>query len=162
MLGSPSDVMHYMSAPLSIRFDPKILERLGRRARVVPGATPSGLAERLVDEGLRMAEHPGMVFKNGPSGRRAALALGPDVWEVVKASREMDERGEAAVLAVADLPNLVNEQVRAALRYYADHPGKSTQRSLLLTKSPPKRRRPGRCSSACSREQARRACTPPR
>ncbi len=113
--------MHYMSAPLSIRFDPKILERLRRRARAVPGATPSGLAERLVDEGLRMAEHPGIVFKDGPSGRRAALSLGPDVWEVVKASSEVDERGEAAVLAVADILNLAEEQVRSALRYYADH-----------------------------------------
>lgn len=110
-----------MSAPLSIRFDPKILERLRRRARAVPGATPSGLAERLVDEGLRMAEHPGIVFKDGPSGRRAALSLGPDVWEVVKASSEVDERGEAAVLAVADILNLAEEQVRSALRYYADH-----------------------------------------
>ena len=26
-----------------------------------------------------MAEHPGIVFKDGPSGRRAALAFGPDV-----------------------------------------------------------------------------------
>ncbi len=120
-IGSATDTMHYMSVPLSIRFDPKILERLRRCARAVPGATPSGLAERLVDEGLRMAEHPGIVFKNGPSGRRAALALGPDVWEVVKASREMDERGEAAVLAVADLLNLADEQARAALRYYADY-----------------------------------------
>ena len=110
-----------MSAPLSIRFDPKILERLRRRARALPGATPSGLAERLVDEGLRMAEHPGIVFKDGPSGRRAALALGPDVWEVVKASTEVDERGEAAVLAVGEILNLEEEQVRAALRYYADH-----------------------------------------
>lgn len=109
------------SAPLSIRFDPKILDRLRQRARLVPGATPSGLAERMVDEGLRMAEHPGVVFKDGPSGRRAALSLGPDVWEIVKASREMDERGEAAVRAVADLLNLTAEQVRAALRYYADH-----------------------------------------
>jgi hypothetical protein len=118
---SATDTMHYMSAPLSIRFDPKILERLRRRARAVPGATPSGLAERLVDEGLRMAEHPGIVFKDGPSGRRAALSLGPDVWEVVKASSEVDERGEAAVLAVADILNLAEEQVRSALRYYADH-----------------------------------------
>lgn len=110
-----------MSAPLSIRFDPNILERLCRRARALPGATPSGLAERLVDEGLRMAEHPGIVFKDGPSGRRAALALGPDVWEVVKASREMDERGEAAVVAVAEILNLAEEQVRVTLRYYADH-----------------------------------------
>ncbi len=68
-----------------------------------------------------MAEHPGLVFKDGPSGRRAALALGPDVWEVVKASREVDERGEAAVLAVGEILNLEEEQVRAALRYYADH-----------------------------------------
>lgn len=120
---SATDTMHYMSTPLSIRFDPEILERLRRRARAVPGATPSGLAGRLVDEGLRMAEHPGILFKNGPSGRRAALALGPDVWEVVKASREMDERGEAAVRAVAELLNLAGEQVRAALRYYADHQG---------------------------------------
>jgi hypothetical protein len=110
-----------MSSPLSIRFDPKILERLRQRARAVPGGTLSGLAERLVDEGLRMVEHPGIVFKDGPSGRRAALALGPDVWEVVKASREIDERGEGAVPAVADILNLSEEQVRAALRYYADH-----------------------------------------
>jgi hypothetical protein len=110
-----------VSAPLSIRFDPEILERLRRRARALPGATPSGLAQRLVDEGLRMAEHPGIVFKNGPSGRRAALAFGPDVWEVVKASSEMDERGEAAVLAVAEILYLAEEQVRGALRYYADY-----------------------------------------
>lgn len=115
--------MRYMSAPLSIRFDPEILERLRRRARAVPGATPSGLAERLVDEGLRMAEHPGILFKDGPSGRRAALALGPDVWEVIEASKEMEERGEKAVLAVAEILNLTEGQVRTALRYYADHQG---------------------------------------
>ena len=60
-----------MSAPLSIRFDTKLLERLRRRSQATPGSTPSGLAQRLVDEGLRMAEHPGIVFKDGPSGRRA-------------------------------------------------------------------------------------------
>jgi hypothetical protein len=110
-----------MSAPLSIRFDPVILDRLRRRAQTLPGATPSGLAQRLVDEGLRMAEHPGILFKDGPSGRRAALLLGPDVWEVVKALKEVDERSEAAVAAVAELLNLTCEQVRTALRYYADH-----------------------------------------
>lgn len=68
-----------MSAPLSIRFDAALLDRLRRRAARFPGATPSGLAQRLVDEGLRQAEFPGVVFKDGPSGRRAAPALGPDV-----------------------------------------------------------------------------------
>ncbi|MBV8526987.1 MAG: hypothetical protein JOZ75_01590 [Candidatus Dormibacteraeota bacterium] len=108
-----------MSAPLSIRFDPVILERLRRRARAIPGSTPSGLAQRLVDEGLRMAEHPGVVFKDGPTGRRAALALGPDVWEIVKSLREVEERGDEAIDVVAELLNVTEDRVGAALRYYA-------------------------------------------
>jgi hypothetical protein len=115
-------MLRYVSSPLSIRFDPSILNRLRRRARAIPGATPSGLAERLVDEGLRMAEHPGITFKDGPTGRRAALQLGPDVWEVVKTARELDERGEKAVNAAAELLTLTAEQVRVALRYYAAFP----------------------------------------
>ena len=110
--------MRYMSVPLSIRFDPRILDRLRRRARALPGATPSGLAQRLVDEGLRMAEHPGVVFKDGPTGRRAAVALGPDIWEVVKVVRDVEERGEDAVTVTAELLNLPVERVRSALRYY--------------------------------------------
>ncbi len=70
-----------------------------------------------------MAEHPGVTFKDGPTGRRAALQLGPDVWEVVKAVRELDERGEEAVNAAAELLTLTAEQVRVALRYYAAFPG---------------------------------------
>lgn len=108
-----------MSAPLSIRFAPEVLDRLRQRASFTPGATVSGLAQRLVDEGLRQAEHPGVVFKDGPSGRRAALVLGPDVWEVVRVLKEVDERGEAAVAAAAELLDLTSERVRVALRYYA-------------------------------------------
>ena len=112
-----------MTAPLSIRFDPVILDRLKRRAAHLPGATPSGLAQRLVDEGLRQAEHPGIEFKEGPSGRRAALTLGPDVWEVVRILREVDERGEAAIEATGELLNLTPTRIRVALRYYADYAG---------------------------------------
>jgi len=36
-----------------------------------------------------MADHPGVIFKDGPSGRRAALSYGPDVWEVIKFLREV-------------------------------------------------------------------------
>ena len=62
--------MRYMATPLPIRFDPALLERLRRRAQFSPGATPSGLAQRLVDEGLRMADHPGLTFKDGPRDSR--------------------------------------------------------------------------------------------
>jgi hypothetical protein len=115
-------MMHYVTAPLSIRFDERLLARLRRRAQATPGATPSGLAQRLVDEGLRMAEHPGVVFKDGPSGRRAALAFGPDVWEVVKFLREIDERGPDAVAAAVDVLRLGETQVRIAMHYYSAYP----------------------------------------
>ncbi|MGL5815993.1 MAG: hypothetical protein ACRCYR_00410 [Phycicoccus sp.] len=82
----------------------------------------SGSAHRLVDEGLRMAEHSGIVFEDGPSGRRAVLAVGPDVWEVVTFLREVDERGEDAVAATAEAMNLTEGRVRVALRYYAAYP----------------------------------------
>jgi len=69
-----------------------------------------------------MAEHPGLVFKDGPSGRRAALAFGPDVWEVVKFLREIDERGPDAVAAAIDVLRLSEAQVRIAMHYYSAYP----------------------------------------
>jgi hypothetical protein len=114
--------MRYMATPLSIRFDPRLLERLRRHAQSSPGATPSGLAQRLVDEGLRMADHPGVTFKDGPSGRRAALAFGPDVWEVVKVLREIDERGDPAIAATAEVLALPEAKIRVAMHYYSAFP----------------------------------------
>lgn len=70
-----------------------------------------------------MAEHPGVLFKDGPSGRRAALAYGPDVWEIIKAVREVDERGAAAAEAVAEMLALPLPRVRTAMQYYAAHQG---------------------------------------
>lgn len=70
-----------------------------------------------------MAEHPGVVFKDGPSGRRAALAFGPDIWEVIQVLREIDERGEAAVTAAAEVLTLPVGKVQLALTYYAVYTG---------------------------------------
>lgn len=68
-----------------------------------------------------MEEHPGIAFRDGPSGRRAALAGGPDVWEVIDTLHNTAGKGEDAVLATADWGSLPVAQVRAAVRYYADH-----------------------------------------
>ena len=112
-----------MSVPLSIRFDPDVLARLRKRAVSLPGATPSGVAQRLVDEGLRMADHPGVVFRDGPSGRRAALIVGPDVWELVVFLREIDERGAAALSAAAEAFALPESALTAGMTYYAAFSG---------------------------------------
>lgn len=65
-----------------------------------------------------MADHPGVVFKDGPSGRRAALAYGPDVWEVVKFLREVDERGPAALDAAAEVFAVDASRIGTAISYY--------------------------------------------
>jgi len=83
------------------------------------GTNKSRLAERYVDEGTRMDEHPGIVFRGGPTGRRAALARGPDVWELMTTLKSGSARGEEAISATAELLNLTDPQVRTAVRYYA-------------------------------------------
>ncbi len=112
----------YMTTPLSIRFDAEVLAALRRHAAAIPGATPSGLAQRLVDEGLRMAEHPGIVFRDGPAGRRPALLVGPDVWELVKFLQEIDERGAAAVSAAAETFAIPANAVQAGIGYWSAYP----------------------------------------
>ena len=110
-----------MTTPLSIRFTPSLLARLRQRARTMTGASAAGLAQRLIDEGLRMADHPGVIFKDGPSGRRAALAYGPDVWEVIKFLREIDERGPAAIDAAAEVFAADTSRIATAISYYGDY-----------------------------------------
>jgi hypothetical protein len=105
----------------SFRWSQTTFDLLDRRARE-RGETGSRLAERLVEEGLRMEEHPGIVFRDGPTGRRAALAAGPDVWELVRFVKSLRVRGDKAVAKAAGLLALSPAQVETALRYYADHP----------------------------------------
>ena len=72
-------------AATPVRFDPPVADRLASFVAANPGMSLSSAANRLVDEALRMAEHPGIIFRSGPTGRRAALAGGPDVREVIRA-----------------------------------------------------------------------------
>ena len=105
--------------PFSIRMSAGTLERLGQDAQR-RGEAKARIAERLIDEGLRMADHPGILFRDGPAGRRAALASGPDVWEVIGTLKEMGAGDEQAIAATAEWGNLLPAQVDTAVRYYAD------------------------------------------
>ncbi len=104
-----------------------MLERLDRRSELA-GTNKSRLAERYVDEGTRMDEHPGIVFRGGPTGRRAALMGGPDVWEAMATLKGGEVRGEKAIAATAELLNLTDLQVRTAVRYYSDYPEEIDER----------------------------------
>ena len=83
------------ATPLSVRFEPRVLERLTAFVAAHREMSLSSASNRLVDEALRMHEHPLITFKDGPAGRRARLVGGPDVWEVIGAVRSVRESDPA-------------------------------------------------------------------
>jgi hypothetical protein len=111
------------SIPISIRLPEQTVGRLASRAdrSNMPSRT---LAQRYVEEGLRMDEHPLIHFADGPSGRRARMVGGPDVWEVIAVAHE--NNGDLAeTAAYLELPLGV---VQAAASYYAAFPGEVDER----------------------------------
>ncbi|MBA3434684.1 MAG: hypothetical protein H0U08_11405 [Actinobacteria bacterium] len=93
------------------------------RARSVESGEPIvRLAQRYIDEGMRLDRHPGIVFRDGPAGRRAVVVGGPDIWEVIVAARSAPERGEDLVEALASRIGVPPERIRLAIRYYGEYP----------------------------------------
>lgn len=122
-----------MSAPRSVRFDKNVLARLDRYVKDHPGSTSSAVANMFIDESLRADEHPGIMFRPGPTGRRAALAGGPDVWEVIAAWHAIrdeapDLNGDDLTAELIAATGLSHEQVRTALRYYVAYPDEIDER----------------------------------
>lgn len=118
------------SRQFSARLDAGIVERLERRG-VRSGLNKSRLAERYIDEGVRMDDHPGILFRDGPTGRRAGLAAGPDVWEVIGALRSTGLEADEAIQATADWSGLNVRQVRDAIGYYSEYPAEIDERIRL-------------------------------
>ncbi len=104
----------------SIRLDDELRRRLASQA-ATEGTTITELIERFVREGLASAAHPGIVFKPGPAGQRAALAGGPDVWEVIAALRHTRGSESERMAAVAEQLGVHERQVLLALEYAAAH-----------------------------------------
>jgi hypothetical protein len=77
---------------------------------------------------LEEASRPGVVFRDGPTGRRAALAAGPDVWELMATLKSAPSRGEEAIATTAELLNLSESEVRTGVCYYADFPEEIDER----------------------------------
>ena len=115
------------TSPSSVRFEPRVLERLSAFVAVHQDLTLSSATSRLVDEALRAREHPLITFKDGPAGRRARVVGGPDVWEIIGAVRsvrmaEPELAGDEALVAVAETAGVPVPFLRAALAYWGDYP----------------------------------------
>ena len=115
------------TSPSSVRFEPRVLERLSAFVAVHQDLTLSSATSRLVDEALRAREHPLITFKDGPAGRRARVVGGPDVWEIIGAVRsvrvaEPDLAGDEALVVVAETAGVPVPFLHAALAYWGDYP----------------------------------------
>jgi hypothetical protein len=108
----------HMSQPTSIRLPAPVKERLDRAAAAT-GERPASLSVRLIDEGLRMAEHPGIAFHDSPAhGRVASIAGGPDVAEVIDVLTGLESQGDDRVAETAEWFGIHPSRVRAAMGYY--------------------------------------------
>lgn len=108
------------SRATSYRMDPRVKARLEAQA-AADGIAERALLERLVVEGLDTLQHPGIVYRDGPAGRRAALAVGPDVWEVVSALRYTSGSDEERVAALAEQFGLHARHIRTAIDFAVAH-----------------------------------------
>ena len=109
-----------MSENVSVRLEDGLAQRLRLRARAA-GETLSDRLRRYADEGVRRDEHPLITFRDGPTGRRAGLVGGPDVWEVSIWIEDLASDEDPVDVLVAE-SDLSRGQIEAALRYKAAYP----------------------------------------
>jgi hypothetical protein len=114
-------------SPRSIRFDERVSDRLSAYVASHPGWSGSSAANRFVDEALRMEDHPGVIFRDGPTGRRAVLIGGPDVREVIRAVKsaraaEPDLDSDEIVALVSTNTGVPGRLADTAIRYWAAFP----------------------------------------
>lgn len=106
---------------VSIRFKDEPLHRRLKASAHRHDVGVSTLAERLIDEGLRMEAHPLVTFRDGPAGRRPVLIAGPEVADVIGAMVEGDVPVDQRRSRAADLLGMTEAMVDSAVAYYADY-----------------------------------------
>lgn len=107
-----------MVQPTSLRLPEPVKDRLDRRA-ARSHENASSLAVRLIDEGLRMDEHPGVAFHDSPThGRVACLANGPDIAEVIDVLTGLEAQGDDRIVETATWFGIHPARVRVAMGYY--------------------------------------------
>jgi hypothetical protein len=119
----------YMSENVSVRLEDSLARRIRLRARAA-GETLSDRLRRYADEGVRRDEHPLVTFRDGPTGRRAGLVGGPDVWEVAMWVEDLSSDLDP-VEALVEESSLTRPQIDAALRYRAAYPDEIDSRIEL-------------------------------
>jgi hypothetical protein len=118
-----------MSVNVSVRLDDALAESLRLRARAA-GETLSDRLRRYAEEGTRREEHPLITFREGPTGRRAGLLGGPDVWEIAMWAEDLATEPDPIATLTGEM-GFTRPQIDAALRYRAAYPDEVAARIEL-------------------------------
>jgi len=104
----------------SFRISDTTKSRLAARA-AYEGLTVTALLDQLIVEGIDQLDYPGIIFRGPTHDRRAALAAGPDVWEIVGRLQELDGSEEQRISLLSSESDLHPRLIRIALDYAAEH-----------------------------------------
>jgi hypothetical protein len=109
-----------MARSTSFRISDTARSRLASRA-AQEGVTATALLDRLITEGTDQLDYPGVVFRGPAHDRRAALAAGPDIWEITARLQELDGAEEHRITLLSEESDLHPRLIRIALDYAAEH-----------------------------------------
>jgi hypothetical protein len=121
-----------MAAPVSLRL-PEATEAKVRRLAALERRSFAEMVRVLTEEAVRMREFPGVYFADGPTGRRARLQGGPDVWEVLEPYLLA---GKDWAILRQSFPHLGDAALHVALRYYEQYPDEIETRVALNQQAP--------------------------
>lgn len=119
-----------MARPMSFRLPEDLVVRLDEEASDQQAAVTT-LVISILDEGLKTRRFPGVTYRDGPAGRRAALQGGPDIWEIIRDVKHARGRGQTRVSHVARDAGLDESDVRLAVDFYAAFPDEVDARLAL-------------------------------
>lgn len=125
----------------SARFSAEVLDQLEAQSRRLR-QSKARIAERLIQEGLRAEELPGIVFRSGPAGRRAGILGGPDVWELIRDLKAAArEHAEDPIAAVTRISGVERSAIELAASYYAAYPDEIDERIQIADQAADRLRR---------------------
>lgn len=109
-----------MTASTSFRISETAKTRLASRA-TREGMTATALLDQLIVEGIDQLDYPGIIFRGPAHNRRAGLAAGPDVWEIVSRLQDLDGSEEQRISLLSAESDMHPRLIRIALDYAAEH-----------------------------------------
>jgi hypothetical protein len=89
--------------------------------------TATALLDQLIVEGVDQLDYPGIIFRGPAHDRRAALAAGPDVWEVIARLQDLAGSEEQRIGLLAEESDLHPRLIRIAVDYAAEHPDEARE-----------------------------------